>query len=154
MQQELREGRFLIVDGEQDRDEAYARLRAGTVELKQMEAEENGHPIEASGAMINDWVGVLFIPHATLAQTLAVVEDYDNYQKYYKPGMRHSRLLHRDGDEFQAALQFYKKSLLTVVMNAEFDIRYETVGADRVVSRSRSNVWPRCRMRARPMSAN
>jgi hypothetical protein len=61
-----------------------------------------------------------------------------NHQNIYKPEVRRSTLLNRSGDNFKVFLQFYKKSLVTVVINANFDINYEQLGPDRVVSRSYS----------------
>jgi len=81
---------------------------------------------------------VLFIPNASLLQTLAVVQDYDNHRNIYKPEVRNSKLLQRNGDNFKVFLQFYKKSLVTVVVNANFDINYEHFGSNRAVSRSYS----------------
>jgi hypothetical protein len=134
---ELRDAPFLFIDElpEARRVEAYAQLRDGKVLVKQVNTKEEGHPIEVRHGLIHDWVGVLFIPNASLSHTLAVVQDYDNHQNIYKPEVRRSRLLKRDGDNFKVFLQFYKKSLVTVVINADFDIHYERLGADRAVSR-------------------
>ena len=137
---ELRNGPFLFIDElpETRRVEAYAQLREGKVLLKQVSTKEEGHPIEVPHGLIHDWIGVLFIPNASLAQTLAVVQNYDNHQNIYKPEVRHSKLLQRNGDNFKVFVQLYKKSLVTVVINADFDISYERFGANRAVSRSYS----------------
>ena len=74
------------------------------------------------GGLIHRWVGLLFIPDATVAQTLAVLWDYDNHKNIYKPYVRNSRLLERNGNESKTYLQLYKKSLITVVLNANCDI--------------------------------
>ena len=137
---ELRSGPFLFIDElpETRRVEAYAQLREGKVLVKQVNTKEEGHPIEVPHGLIHDWVGVLFIPNASLSQTLAVVQDYDNHRNIYKPEVRDSKLLQRDGDTFKVFLQFYKESLVTVVINGNFDINYERFGANRAVSRSYS----------------
>lgn len=137
---ELHNGPFLFVDDlpETRRTEAYASLRKGQVLLEQVNTKEEGHPIEVPHGLIHDWVGVLFIPDVSLSQTLAVVQDYTNHQKIYKPEVRRSKLLERNGDAFKVFLQFYKKSLVTVVINANFDVTYERLGTDRTVSRSYS----------------
>lgn len=137
---ELHNGPFLFIDElpESRRLEAYAQLRRGQVLVKQMNAKEEGHPVEVPHGLVHDWIGVLFIPHSSLAQTLAVVQDYDNHQNIYKPEIRQSKLLTRKGDSFKVFIQFYKKSLVTVVINADFDINYERLGTNRVVSRSYS----------------
>lgn len=137
---ELHNGPFLFIDElpETRRVETYAQLREGKVLIKQVNTKEEGHPIEVPHGLIHDWIGVLFIPNASLSQTLAVVQDYDNHRNIYKPEVRDSKLLQRDGDNFKVFLQFYKKSLVTVVINADFEINYERFGTNRAVSRSYS----------------
>jgi hypothetical protein len=131
---------FLFIDGlqEKSRMQAYAKVRQGDVQLKQEETQEEGHPFAIPHGLIYDWIGVLFIPNASLKQALAVVQDYDNYQNIYKPAIRHSRLLSRNGDSFKISLQLYRRSPVTVVIDAGFDIVYDRLGADRTVSRSYS----------------
>ena len=135
---ELHNGPFLFIDElpETRRVEAYAQLRTGQILVKQVNTKEEGHPIEVPHGLIHDWIGVVFIPNSSLAQTLAVIQDYDNHQNIYKPEIRHSKLLNRSGDDFRVFLQLYKKSLVTVVINADFDIHYERFGTNRAVSRS------------------
>jgi len=135
---QLQNGPFLFIDDSSDRMDAYAELRQGRILLKQVNATEEGHPIGVPHGLIHDWVGVLFIPNATLAQTLAVVQDYDHHQEMYKPEVRRSKQLERNGNDFKVFLQFYKKSLVTVVVNANFDIHYQQLGTDRAQSRSYS----------------
>ncbi|HLM80078.1 MAG TPA: hypothetical protein VK302_05540 [Terriglobales bacterium] len=137
---ELTNGLFLFIDElpAARRMDAYAQLREGKVLVKQVNTKEKGHPIEVPHGLVHDWIGLLFISNSSLAQTLAVVQDYDNHQNIYKPEIRHSKLLNRNGDNFKVFLQFYKKSLVTVVINADFDISYERLGTNRAVSRSHS----------------
>ncbi len=140
MKTELQNGSFLFIDDspEARRAEAYAQLRKGQILLKQVNTKEEGRPIEVPHGLIHDWVGVLFIPNVSLSQTLALVQDYDNHQNIYKPEVRRSKLLDRNGENFKVFLQFYKKTLVTVVINADFDIHYEHLGTDRALSRSYS----------------
>jgi hypothetical protein len=137
---ELHNEPFLFIDElpETRRVEAYAQLRKGQVLVQQVNTKEQGHPIEVPDGLIHDWIGLLFIPNASLAQTLAVVQDYDNHQNIYRPEVRHSKLLQRNGDNFKVFVQLYKKSLVAVVINADFDINYERFGTNRAVSRSYS----------------
>ncbi len=140
MEAELQNGPFLVVDGlpEERRGEAYAQLREGQILVNPVNARVEGSPMKVPGGLIHDWVGVVFIPNVSLAQTLAVAQDYDHYQRIYWPEVRRSRLLQRSGDNFKVFLQFYKKSLATVFLNADFDIHYNRLGPDRVVSDSYS----------------
>ena len=137
---ELNNGPFLFVDAlsETRRQEAYAQLRKGQLLISQVNTKEEGHPIEIHHGLIHDWVGLLFVPNVSLSQTLAVVQDYDNHENIYKPEVRRSKLLNRSGNNFNVFLQLYKESLVTVVINANFDVTYEPLGPHRVVSRSYS----------------
>ena len=137
---EMKDGPFLYIDAlaEPRRSQAYEQLRSGQALLQQVNAQEEGHPIEAPHGLIHDWMGVLFIPRATLQHTLAIVQDYDHHNIYYKPEVRRSRLVSRDGDHFKVFLQMTKKSVVTVVVNGDFDVTYESVSPTRVLCRSRS----------------
>jgi hypothetical protein len=137
---ELRSGPFLFVDdfAETARERAYAQLRDGQLLIRQVNTKDEGRPIEVHHGLIHDWVGVLFIPNTSLSRTLAVVQDYNNHASIYKPEVRQSKLLGHNGDEFKVFLQFYKESLVTVVINANFDVSYEKLTSQRVASRSYS----------------
>lgn len=137
---ELKNGTFLFIDQwtAARRADAYAQLRKGQLLIQQVNTPEEGHPIDVPHGLIHDWVGVLFIPNVTLSQTLAVVQDYNNHQNIYKPEVRESKLLSRNDDHFKVFLQLYKKSLATVVINADFDVTYQRLDPNRAVSRSYS----------------
>ena len=138
MKSELQNGDFLFIDDlpQTRRAQAYTELRQGEILLKQMNTQEEGHPIPVEHGLIHDWIGVLFIPNTSLSQTLAVVQDYDNYQNFYKPEIRRSELLNHEGDNFKVFLQLYKKTVVTVAIDANFDVRYERFGTNLVLDRS------------------
>ncbi len=140
MKAEIDQGTFLFIDAwpPARRADGYAQLRKGQALIQQVNTQEEGHPIEVPHGLIHDWIGVLFIPKATLSHTLAVIQDYDNHKNIYKPDVRQSKLLSRDDEHFKVFLQLYKKSLVTVVMNGDFDVIYERLNSTRVVGRSHS----------------
>jgi len=131
---------FLLIDTwpEDRREEAYAKLREGHILLQQVNTTEEGRPINVPHGLIHDWVGMLFIPGATLARTLATIQDYDHHDNIYNPDVRRSKLLEHDGSHFTVYLQLYRKTIITAVINANFDIRYERFGATRAESRAYS----------------
>lgn len=141
MSQELQEGAaFLWVDrlpGPRRRS-LYADLRRGEIAYEDLQTHVQGKPIEVPEGMIHHWVGLVFIPQTTLPQAIAVIQDYDNHHNIYKPDIRRSKLLQRDGNDFKVYLQFYKEAIVTVVLNAEFDVRYFHLDATKVHSRSYS----------------
>ncbi len=140
MQKEMGNGTFLLVDGlpAEERTEALARLGKGGVETREMDSEGAESGFEAHGALVHDWMGLVFIPQATLAETLAVVQDYNGYQTVYKPGMRHSKLISRSGDTYDVALQLYRKAIVGFVVNARFEISYQYLGGGRAASHARA----------------
>jgi hypothetical protein len=94
--------------------------------------------IEVPDGSIHDWTGAVFIPGATLAKTLALVQDYDNRKAIYKPEVQDSKLVKRTGDEFLVYLRLLKKQVITVVLNTNHDVRYFPLDAAHSYSQSHS----------------
>lgn len=138
MVDDLRDGRFLLTDGLPDaaRRQAYIQLRQGRLYVEQLHTREHGKTVQVPGGLIHDWVGLAFIPGATLPRTVAVLQDYDNHQSIYKPDVRRSKLLEHKGNDFKVYLQLYRKSLATVVVNVNLDVQYTDLGATRAMSKS------------------
>lgn len=132
--------KFLIVDRlpEPARRAAYEQLRGGQPYIEEVSAEENHHPIAVPGGLIHDWAGVIFIPKATLSQADAALHDYENEPAIYKPDVRQARLIKQDGNQSKIFEQFYSKTLVTVVLNAYFDVLETRLGPTRIQSVSRS----------------
>lgn len=131
MAEDLRQGHFLVVDNlpDGDRQQTYSRLKQGEFYIEPLRTKEDDKPIPVPGGLIHHWVGVVFIPGTTLSQILAVLQDYDNHKIIHKPDVRDSKLLTRDGNDFKVYLQFYQKSLVTVVVNVNLNIRSAMSGA-------------------------
>lgn len=140
MEDDLREGHFFFVDRLPDnhRRAIGAQLLQGMVEIQRLQTLEEGRTIPIHSGMIHHWVGLIFVPNATLPQVRAVLEDYDEHEKFYKPEIRRSKLLERNGNESKTYLQLYKKSLITVVLNANFDITDTQFTSTRAASKSYS----------------
>ena len=137
---DLRNGRFLVIDSlpNPDRQQTYVKLRQGQLYIEQLHSEADGHPIAIPGGLVHHWVGVTFVPGATLSQLIAVLQDYDDHKNIYKPDVRHSKLLEHKGNEFKIYLQLYRKSIVSVVINANFDVHYTILGPTEAVSQSYS----------------
>jgi hypothetical protein len=131
---------FLRVDRlpEAQRDAAHESLRQGKVAIERLETLDGGKRIAVPGGMIHHWIGTVFIPGATLAKTLELVEDYDHHQEYYKPDVMRSKILRHEGNEFLVALRFYKKRVLTSVLETQHEIHYFPLDATHATSRSRT----------------
>ncbi len=131
---------FLHVDGLQppERDAELARLKAGEVITYRLETRDHGKPIAVPGGLIHHWIGTIFIPGATLAQTLTFLQDYDNQYKFYAPDVQQSKLIERQGDEFKIFLRLRKTKVVTVILNTEYDVKYARLDKDRATSDSYS----------------
>jgi len=124
---ELKRGtKLLWVDGlsREQRDEAYAALKRGEVQMKKLEILENGKPMACPGGMIHHWTGVVFIPGAKLEDVLGVLKDYDRHSVYYAPDVERSKIETRDGDHFRVFLRFRRHKVITVVLNTEHEVQY------------------------------
>ena len=93
-------------------------------------------PVEVPNGLIHDWVGAVFVARATVEETLALVQDYDNHKNIYKPEVLDSRLIRRDGNDFQIFLRLLKKKIITVVLDTDHDVRYLGVDNKRWFCRS------------------
>jgi hypothetical protein len=140
MDEERRLDQFLIIDRLPDarRTAAYEQLKNGQVYIEAMSAREGDRPIKVPSGLIHHWAGVIFIPKATFSEVTAVLRDYDCHEETYKPQIRKSRLIERNGDESKIYLQFFNHSIVTVIMNANFDVRDTQFGSGRFQTVSRS----------------
>jgi hypothetical protein len=73
---------------------------------------------------VHDWLGLLFIPGASIETVRAVMQDYDNYKRTYRPDVIESKLLARDGNHFRVFLRLEKHEFLTLVYDCEYDVQY------------------------------
>jgi hypothetical protein len=115
--------------------ERVRRIRAGEV-LSEPWRDQAEMPVP--GGLIHDWIGAVFIPGASLAGTIRLVQDYDHHRNLYKPEVIDSKLLGRQGDDFKVYLRLLKKKILTVVLDTEHDARFFPLDARRCYSRSYS----------------
>lgn len=111
------------------------RLRSGQIVAEPLIGQGDA---DLAGALIHDWIGAIFVPHATLRQTLATLQDYDRNKETHKPEVLDSKILSRNGNDFHVYLRLMKKKVITVVLDTEHDIRYFPVEGSFCHSRSYS----------------
>lgn len=131
---------FLFIDRlpDADRHEAYRELQQGKIRIRAVRPGEYGQPNSIPDGLIHDWVGIVFVPHATLSQTLAVLQNYNNYSTIYKPAIQKSVLVEHSGNDYKTTMTLYNKSIITVVLHADFDVSFDGAGDSRALSRSYS----------------
>lgn len=110
-------------------------LKPGQVEIAPTNAAGS---VDVKDGLIHDWIAATVVPGATVDQALAVLQNYDGYKNIYQADISDSKLLRRDGDFFHVYLRMVKKKVLTVVLNAEFDVQYRPLGNHRWSLLSRS----------------
>ena len=100
--------------------------RAKRVRQRKIAAElwEGNGSIKIPGGLIHDWIGAVFIPGATVAATLARIQDYDRHKILYRPEVIDSRLIAHQGNDFQIYLRVLKKKIITVVLDTDHDVHY------------------------------
>ena len=93
-------------------------------------------PVKVPSGLIHDWIAAAFIPDSTIQAVLAVIQEYDNHKNTYKPEVIDSRLIRREGNNFQIHLRLLKKKIITVVLDTEHEVHYLPVDRSRWVCRS------------------
>lgn len=131
---------FLWVDALPDelRSERYAAMKKGEVVIERLETRDHGNAIQCPGGLIHHWVGAMWIPGATLSQTLALVQSYDRHVQIYSPFELRSRILERNGDNFKVSIRYLRKKIITVVLDTIFQIDYHTLDATHAWSHGRT----------------
>jgi len=133
--------KFLYVDGlvPERRSQALAALQRGEVLMERLQTtDRSGQTMEVPGGLIHHWLGVVFVPGATLQQTLALMEDYDHHRDIYRPEVVRSRLISRQDNDFKIFYRLRKKKVITVTLDTNHDVHYFPVDSKRWYSRSYS----------------
>jgi hypothetical protein len=131
---------FLYVNtlGAAERGRAFESLRRGEVYMAPLDTRDpTGAEIPVPDGMIHHWLGTVFIPDASLAQVLSVVQDYDHKHDIY-PEVTKSHLISRDGEHFKAMMRFREHHVITVTLDTEHDIVYTELDPTHWYSRSYS----------------
>jgi hypothetical protein len=68
--------------------------------------------------------------------TLDFMEDYNHKQDYFRPDIQRSKILRRDGDDFLVNLRFFKKKVITTVIDTDHQVHYHIVDSTHAWSRS------------------
>jgi len=109
-------------------------LRAGGLMIERLQVRPNGRDIEVADGLVHHWVGAVFVPEATTAEALRLLQDYDRHADVYAPAVAKSRLLSRDGDTFRFSLRFVMTKVITVTVDGEHEARFAMAGPGRARS--------------------
>jgi hypothetical protein len=98
-------GKFLWLDEDSRRLE---RVRKGDIEVAPM-GQAGYQPIE--GGWIQDWIGAILIPNASLELVLDILADYGRYKYVYHPEVADAKLLVHSGQTDEFSLRIVNKVL-------------------------------------------
>jgi hypothetical protein len=118
--------RYILLTEARMKTDWKAKVRGGNIRIEAGLTLDNGKKIDVPDGMIQHWVGSMFIPGASIAQVKAVLQDYENYKNFYRPEVIESKQISHQGDEYDVFLRLYKKHVLTVVLNSNYHVRYDT----------------------------
>jgi len=86
--------------------------------------------------LIHDWIGAAFAAGVTLAEMLTFIQNYDNHKNIYNPEVIDSRLLSRQGNDFQISLRLRKRKVVNVVLDTFHDVHYAEISPTRWTCRT------------------
>ena len=135
MSRDLQPGRFLQSDSAPD---LKAKLRRGELIIQPRTAPEAVRDVQVPGGLLQDWLGMMFIPGATIADVRAILQDYANYKNFYKPEVIDSKEISHHDEEYDIFLRLYEKHVLTVVLNANYHVQYGMLDPKRMYVTSHS----------------
>ena len=118
-------GRFLWIDEAPGRR---SQVRAGHI----LVAPVAGNPTRIPYGLIHHWKGAVFLPNATLQDTLAVIRDYGRYSEFYQPLIVNSQPLGWTGSEYKFSLVMVNSTLFSkTAYRSECEDTYVPVDAAR-----------------------
>ncbi|HWF13567.1 MAG TPA: hypothetical protein VG272_07510 [Candidatus Acidoferrales bacterium] len=140
MQTDLDGNRFLVIDRlpEAQCKHAYEQLHRGEIYIQEMHTVDGHNSIHIPNGLIHHWAGVIFIPKGKLKDVNAVLHDYANEPRIYEPEIRRAKLIEQNGNTSKVYLQFFSKSIITVVLDGYFEVTLKSIDDTRSESISHS----------------
>jgi hypothetical protein len=132
LRDQISRGKFLWADEAPERKQ---QLRGGKMLAESIGPASGG---KVPNGLIHDWLGAVFIPGATVAQAIHLVQDYDHHTEVYQTEVIGSKILAHKGEDYKIFLRLKKKKVLTVVLNTEHAVHYERMDDTRCQSWSHS----------------
>jgi hypothetical protein len=121
-----------------ERHRLLGNLKKGGLVIERLQLRPAGRALDVPEGMIHHWVGTVFIPNATAADAVRLLQDYDRHASIYAPTVARSKLLSHQKDEFRFSLRFVMTKVLTVVVDGEHQARFAWLGPTRARSWIRS----------------
>ncbi|MGB7190435.1 MAG: hypothetical protein WBD10_09885 [Acidobacteriaceae bacterium] len=112
-----------------------ARLRRGDLVIEEL-TPSGGQALP--GALLHDWRGTAFVPGATAADFVRLMEDFRDYPRLFSPQVLRAQVLAQDGGHFRVKMRMRQHHVITVVLDATYDVAFARLDAGHGTSISRS----------------
>lgn len=90
------------------------------------------------GAMLHHWRGTAFVPGATTVDLERLLKNFGAYPQTFAPQVLKETVLAQKDDRFKTQMRVRQKHVLTVVLDATYDVRFGRLDAQHAFSTSRS----------------
>ena len=105
---------FLLTDPQEE-----LRLRRGELIVEQLSPDA-----QPAGALLHHWRGAAFVPGATAAQFERMLRDFRAYPQVFAPQVVEARAQPLGSTGMQATMGVRQKHVITVVMDASYDVTF------------------------------
>jgi hypothetical protein len=93
----------------------------------------NHDPHKVPQGLIHHWVGVMFVPNASLDQVMRVLNNYDRYSDIYKSLIRKTSVVEQAGDTVKLNVLAVQKAFsVTAAVNSDEEIQITRPAPNRV----------------------
>ncbi|HKD07038.1 MAG TPA: hypothetical protein VKB79_14135 [Bryobacteraceae bacterium] len=93
---------------------------------------------ELPGALLHHWRGAAFAPEAKVADFEQILRGFESYPRVFSPQVLETRVLGGDRDHAQISMRVRQKHVITVTMDATYDVSFGRLDEQRGFSVSRS----------------
>jgi hypothetical protein len=114
------------------RTRAAAELRAGQVVVEKLETKDKGQSIPVPDGLIHHWIGTVLMPGVTVDHVIGFIREYQGYPAAFGPMIRSAKVEFEDADHYRVAMRTETHKVITVVLDAQYDVDYRQVGPSRV----------------------
>ena len=110
------------------------RLRSGELLIEQLTPTSADLP----GALLHHWRGSAFTPGATADDFERLLRDVNAYPEHFAPQVVQAKVVSMSGGNMQATMRTRQHHVLTVVIDATYDVAFGELDAHERYSNSRS----------------
>lgn len=118
--QQHRSPHTFLVRAASDPENEQTRLRQG--ELISEKLRLSG--ANFSGALLHHWRGTAFAHGAKAADFERLIRDFNSYPQYFSPQVLQAKVITQSGNRMQAKMRVRQRHVITVVLDAIYDITF------------------------------